>query len=191
MALRISSKKKIDIPLAKKDIDTINQIEVVTIVKLDTVKNSNKTQTEYPDWLYSINGEISEELSQYGNSEISKYRKLNDSLSFAIIEFNTGICSQYSLDTYLNKKEIDNLEISVNCAHDLSIPEYEWKEYELLTPKTIKLKEYREYVHDSLIDSNGYMKDGYDFSEAETKIDSTVTIFEIQSNGKIDKQNKN
>ena len=95
------------------------------------------------------------------------------------------------MDTYLNKKEVDNLEISVGCDHDLSIPEYEWKEYELIKSKTIKLKGYREYVDGSLIDSNGYMKDGYDFLEVETKIDSVITLFQIQANGEINKQNKN
>ncbi len=92
------------------------------------------------------------------------------------------------MDTFLNEKEVDHIEISIVCDHNLSIPEYEWKEYELITSKTIKLKEYREYVHDSLINSNGYIKDECDFLQVETKIDSIITLFEIQTNGKINKQ---
>ncbi|WP_271766246.1 hypothetical protein [Aquimarina algiphila] len=192
------SKKKTNIPIAKKDSELINQVEVSTTEEQNIVKKSNKslpvsnkTQTEYPDWLNIINREINEELGQYGKSKINKYTKLNDSISYAIFEFNDGVCSKHSMDTYLNEKEVDHIEISVGCDHDLSVPEYEWKEYEMITPKTIKLKEYREYAHDSLIDSNGYMKDEYDFLEVETKIDSVINLFEIQANGEINKQNKN
>jgi len=191
------SKKKTDTPIEKKVSDT-NTLTEISATEQDTLKSNpndihttNKIQSGYPNWLNNKNGEINEELSEYGNSKINKYMKLNDSISFAIFEFNDGVCTKFSLDTFLNEKEIDALEISVSCDHDLSIPEYEWKEYQLIEPKTIKLKEYREYVHDSLIDSNGHMKDEYDFSEAETKIDTVISFFQIQANGEVYKLDKN
>jgi len=193
-----NSNEKPGIPIINKDSELVNQSKDSTIKEKNTVKKSNKstsvtnkTQTEYPDWLNTINEQINDELEQYGESKIKNYTKLNDSLSYAIYEFNDGICSKQTLDTYLNKKEVDQIEISVGCDRDLSIPEYEWKEYELIKSKIIKLKAYREYVHDSLIDSNGYMKDRYDFLEAETKTDSVITLYEIQVNGEINKHNKN
>ena len=188
------SKEKTNILIRKKNTEKINQTESVTLKEQDTIKNSNKnlpksneTQNEYPDWLNIINGEINKELGQYASSKIIKYTKLNDSLSYAIFDFNDGVCSKYSLETYVNEKEVDYLEIGQSCDHDLSTPEYKWKEYEIIDPKKIKLKEYREYVHDSLIDSKGNMKEEYDFMEADTKIDSTISILKINSNGTTDK----
>lgn len=188
------SKKKTDVPIQKLVSDINTQTEI-SITDQDTLKSnlidiviSNKTQSDYPNWLNNINKEINVELSEYGNSKINSYTKLNDSISYAIFEFNDGVCSKHSLETYLNEKEVDQIEISVGCDHDLSIPEYEWKEYQMIEAKTIKLKKYREYVHDSMIDSNGYMKSEYDFLEADTKIDSVITFFEIQANGDIKKQ---
>ena len=134
------------------------------------------------------NQKITSNFGGSGESKINSYVELNDSISYAVFEFNDGVCSINYLKTFLNQKEKENIEIGLNCDHEISIPEYKWKTYEFITSERINLVEYREYVHDSMIDSNGRIKEGFDFLELETKIDSVFKLITIENNGKILKQ---
>ena len=155
-------------------------------IKRDSI--ITETSTKYPNWLRVENQKITSNFGGSGESKINSYVELNDSISYAVFEFNDGVCSINYLKTFLNQKEKENIEIGLNCDHEISIPEYKWKTYEFITSERINLVEYREYVHDSMIDSNGRIKEGFDFLELETKIDSVFKLITIENNGKILKQ---
>ncbi|WP_053993046.1 hypothetical protein [Mangrovimonas sp. TPBH4] len=161
-----------------KKVDTI-----ISTPQIQSVKNKE-------DWPKSLLTIMNEEIKNYGIYNIDKLVTLNDSLKIILFEFNDGVCAQTNLGTYLNENEIDFMEIGIQCDHDLSIPKYEWKVFEFIAQNKFKIKEFREYVHDSLIDSNGHIKDGYDFIESETKIDSIINHYVINLNGEISKQIK-
>ena len=151
---------------------------------------SNESNTEFPNWIKEINKEINDELGQYLNNDIEEFNELNDSLSTCVFVSNDGVCSKYSLATYLNQKKVENVEIGIECDHDMSIPKHEWQEFKFSSAKTFQTIGFSEYVHDSLIDNNGYMKEEHDFMESETKIDSIIKIFEINKMGNIIELNK-
>ena len=162
----------------EKEKSEINKTEILSTFSKDS-------KSEFPNWLEKINSEINDELGQHLNNDIVEYNELNDSLSTCVFLLNDGICSNYSLVTFLNQNEIENAEIGIECDHDMSIPQYEWQEFEFLSATTFRTIEFSEYVHDSLIDNNGYMKEEYDFMESQTKIDSIIKMFEINKIGKI------
>jgi len=166
--------------LLNQDTSSIRDKEVKKVIK-----------SKYPRWIEDFNLDINKVLAQYGNSEIDNYVKLNDSLSYATFIFHSGVCSEYTLYTYLHKREVDNIDVKSNCDMDLSATEYESKDYEIISSKIIRLKEYREYVDDSLIDPNGSIKNGLDFLEVDTKIDSVITSYIIKGTGVIEKTSAN
>ncbi|MBB3125300.1 PHP family Zn ribbon phosphoesterase [Mesoflavibacter sabulilitoris] len=175
----------------KKEVEIIPEKEKTESNKTKIPStSSNESNSEFPNWINKINSEINDELGQYLNNDIEEFNKLNDSLSTCIFVLNDGVCSKYSLATYLNQKEIENVEIGVGCDHDMSIPKYEWQEFEFLSATTFRTIAYSEYVQDSLVDANGNMKKEYDFMESKTKIDSIIKIFEIKKTGKIIERNK-
>ena len=148
--------------------------------------NIPKEQTTFPNWLETIKSIKNKERSLYGiNHEINSFNELNDSLTYAIFSITDGVCLKQELETYWNKKQADHLEIGKSCDHDLSIPKHSWKEYELKTATKIQITEYTEFVPDSLITEEGYVKEGYDFVEAETKIDTIFKTYFINKQGKI------
>lgn len=175
----------------KKNIEILPEKEKTEFNKTEIPSTFSKdSNSEFPNWIKEINSQINDELGQYLNNDIEEFNELNDSLSTCVFVINDGVCSKYSLVTFLNQSEIDNAEIGIECDHDMSIPKYEWQEFEFLSATTFQTIEFSEYVHDSLIDNNGYMKKEYDFMESETKIDSIIKIFEINKIGKIIERNK-
>lgn len=154
---------------------------VISPPQIESVKDKE-------DWPKSLLSIKNKEVENYGVYNIDKLITLNDSLKILLFEFNDGVCTQTNLGTYINENEIASMEIGIQCDHDLSIPEYKWKVFEFIDQNKFKIKEFREYVHDSLIDSNGHMKDEYDFIESETKTDSIINFYVINVNGEISKQ---
>lgn len=146
---------------------------------------STNSNSKFPIWIEKINLDINSELGQHQKRNIKEFNKINDSLSIYVFILNDGVCSKYSLVTFLNQNEIDNAEIGIECDQDMSIPEYKWKEFEFLSTTTFQTIEFSEHVNDSLIDNNGYIKEGYDFMESKTTIDSIIKVFEIDKTGKI------
>lgn len=177
--------------LKKKTVDIIpEKVKNESNKTKITTTFSNESNSKFPNWINKINSDINDELGQYQNNDIEEFNELNDSLSTCVFVFNDGVCSKYSLATYLNQKEIESIVIGIECDHDMSTPKYKWQEFEFLSATTIRTIAYSEYVHDSLVDAKGYIKEGYDFMESETKIDSIIKIFEINKIGKIIERNK-
>ena len=154
-------------------------------VETDTVL-SNEEQATVTDWLEITKNAKNKEMNRYGNHyEIESYTVLKDSLSYAVFMISSGTCLRQELETYWNRKKRDQIEIEESCDHDLSIPKHSWKEFEFVTPTRISIKEYSETVPDSLIAEDGYLKEGYDFIEAKTKMDTIIKTFEISYDGAI------
>jgi len=153
--------------------DTFKEIEI------------QKTDFKFPDWLAQLYpNEIKLKYRTIGQ-ELTDFKKLNDSVAYCTYNQMDGVCLWSFIKTYVNKTQVDSLEIGQNCDHDLSQPTYSWKEYEFNPLNIISLTKYIESVHDSLIDKNGYVKEKYDFLESETIIDSTRQLFQVEQNGMI------
>lgn len=167
----------------------IEEMQNQPVVKDNSVEkelgNLQQVQTTFPAWLETIKRTKNKEMSRYGiDHKIDSFMELNDSLSYAIFSITDGVCLKQELETYWNKNFIDHLGIGESCDHDLSIPKHSWQEYELKTPTKIHITTFTESVPDSLIDKEGYLKEGYDL-ETQTKIDTTVKTYLINKDGKI------
>ncbi len=149
-------------------------------------EENEEIESSFPDWL--IENYPTELEFEYGytlKQEIKDYRIVNDSISYCIYQQMDGVCSRRILDTYTKQIKTDSLEIAENCDHDLSLPTYSWKEFEVKSSNIILTTEFIESVHDSLIDENGMMKKGYDFMEAETTVDTIKQVFQVNNQGLI------
>lgn len=147
---------------------------------------SNGEQATVPDWLEIVKNAKNKEMNPYGNHyEIESYTVLNDSLSYAVFMSSSGTCLRQELETYWDRKIRDQIEIEESCDHDLSIPTHSWKTFVFVRPTTIQVNKFTESVPDSLITKEGYLKEGVDFIEAETQIDSVITTYTITKKGEI------
>ncbi|WP_299316023.1 hypothetical protein [uncultured Aquimarina sp.] len=165
-----------------KDEEKETQNESNTLDLIETKKNVPISRL--PDWLSEKNIELKEDLHPSQNSSIEQYEKLNDSLYSCIFILNDGTCSEHSLVTYLNRNEIDNLDIGKACDHDQSFSRNEWKEYKMLNSNLIKITDFTEFVHDSIVSSDGWIMDKFR-DDYETMLDSVIKYYKIESDGKI------
>jgi len=154
----------------------------------DEKEESNKIiNNTYPKWLIELYESDIDLPNDQMTQKIVDFKQVNDSVTFSIQELSTGTCLTSFLTTQIHNIETEELEISDECDHDLSQPKYSWKIFKFKESLIIQTTEYTEYVHDSLIDSDGFMKDGYDFIEVDTKIDSIISTYKITDKGKITK----
>ena len=66
----------------------------------------------------------------------------------------------YTLATYIDGKEIDQISVLYACDADQVAPEYKWTEYDSITARSFRIRAYREYAIDaSLIGSDGFLKE--------------------------------
>jgi len=149
-----------------------------------------KSDSKFPKWLIK---EYPNEIKigiQTIIQKIENFESINDSLKYYTYSQSDGVCVTEYLVTFINRNKKDSLQITEMCDHEQSIPSYSWKESAILNQKTIVTMEYKESVLDSLIDNDGNIKWNLDFSEAETKIDSTFTDYEINELGLINEIQK-
>lgn len=166
-------------------------LNLSAIIENEEQTNNFEEQAHHPNWLITIANIKNKEMNQYDvQYKIDTYNAINDTLSYAVFSITSPVCLSYELATYWNKKQVDYLEIGQNCDHDLSILKHSWKEYEFKTTTQIETITFTEYVHDSLVGEDGYMKDGYDFIEAVTTTDTLMNSYFINKKGKITKYKK-
>ena len=174
----------------QKTKNIINPIDI----KVDTTKYSSSTKLtkierdksnkKLPDWLYQKNIEIKKDLRPNQNSNIEQFEKLNDYLYTCVYSLNDGTCGEYLLVTYINEKEIDNLEVGIACDHEQSLPNYKWKEFKTINSHLIKTIEFTEFVHDSIVNSDGWIKEKY-ADTYDRMLDSVVNFYKINVDGRI------
>jgi len=149
-------------------------------------KEQTLIDSTYPKWLTNLYPTISKDSTGYHmDQELVNFRQINDSVTYSVLKKTDGICLSETLSTQLNNVEFNSLEITNDCDHELSMPSHNWKNYKFIDTNIIEVSEFTEAVHDSLINEFGLVKEQYDFLEADTKIDSTLTIYKINSNGEI------
>ena len=145
-------------------------------------------QSGFPQWLKVLYpAEVVEEY-QLLRREIVLFENVNDSVTYCVVEQNDGVCQWYFLLTQVNRVETGNAVLGHNCDHDQSRPEYSWKEYSVGSTHSFKTIEYTETVHDSLIDENGHMKEGYEYESAEKLLDTAQKVLQVTQSGKISEE---
>lgn len=149
-------------------------------------QNKNSKKPGFPNWLKkNYPTKIEFENGYAITLKIKDYQIINDSISFCIYEKLDVVCQRVILHTYSKQTKTDSLEISEICDHDLSIPIYNWKEYEIKSSNQIIVIDFKESVVESFINNKGEIKRDYDFDDAETKIDTTTRVYKINKNGRI------
>ena len=107
MSCNNSTQKAVDDSAA----DKIAEEEIPNFPKKDTIRNTDESKPEIPNWLLGINDVMNKGRGQYGAYEIHKYTELSDSLSASVFEYSDGVCLRHILRTYLRQKEIGNYSI--------------------------------------------------------------------------------
>lgn len=139
----------------------------------------------FPEWLTQLYpSEIRLEYQTISQG-LTAYYRVNDSISYCIYEQMDGVCTGHFIQTFMHMNKKDHLEIGNNCDHDQARPEYTWKEFEIISSNEILTIEYKESVHDSLITTDGWLKEKYTFSEVKTVVDTTSQLFQIDESGMI------
>ncbi len=126
-----------------------------------------------PEWLTQLYPTEIRLEYQTISQGLTVYYRVNDSISYCIYDQMDGVCTRHFLQTFVHNTKKDHLEIGNNCDHDQSRPEYTWKEFEMKSPTNILTVEYKESVHDSLITTDGWLKEKYTFSDLKTVVDTT------------------
>lgn len=160
-------------------------------VKLNKIEKSNvesQKQDTIPNWIKKLH-ESKDNLPSYVYEQaVIEFKNLNDSVSWGVIDRNTGVCNQKILITYVRSREINREEIESHCDHDMSNPKYSWMDFEFLTNDHLIVHKFVESVHDSFVNERGMLKNELDYEELEKQIDSTRVILKIDENGKIKKE---
>jgi len=164
--------------------DTTKNATAFSILESPLEEEAKDSQTP---WWHERLALLNVGMGEFGKYTFKKETKLNDSLSYLVLGLNDGICNFEYLATYLNKEEIEFVELAKGCDLDLSVPVSKWIACEFESQTSFIVKHFIEKVHDSLIAPDGYIVNGIDFIEAETTIDSTETKFTILPNGTIKK----
>ncbi|MBL4753379.1 MAG: hypothetical protein JKY52_07285 [Flavobacteriales bacterium] len=138
---------------------------------------------KYPEWLTSLYPNNLQEEYRTLAQEITLFERVNDSVTFCIINQKDGVCLRSILAVLINERGVGNMVIGHSCDHDQSRPEYTWKEYSVESAYTLRTTEYKESVHDSLIDENGLMKVEYD--DVNKTVDTSIQVFLVTQIGEI------
>ena len=168
--------------------DNYNEDKVETerqITETSTQFEKHKDSLQFPDWLTNLYPSELKLKHQTIVQKLTDFRRVNDSVAYCTYKQMDGVCERHYLETFVHKKQRASLEIGYNCDHDLSIPTYTWKEFEVKSSNLILTNEYTESVHDSMINDNGRMKKAYSFLEAETTIDTARQVFQVDQKGMI------
>ena len=140
-----------------------------------------------PTWVKDI---YAVEIENKGGSitqEVLEFKRLNDSVTYVVCLRLDGVCMTTVLNTHKGQRTFKDLEVGKLCDHDLSQPSYKWKDYQLRDPNNIEVVEYHESVHDTLIDSMGRMRQGFDYTEATKVVDTVTQFYRVTMSGEIEK----
>ena len=121
--------------------------------------------------------------------QVTYFRQLNDSASYCILQLQDALCTTTFLATQVNKKNKQIGQLEENCDGDLSQPEYTWSTYRYDSLRhTFITTEYVESAKpEFLIEENGEkrFREGYNFDNAKTTIDSMRITRNVLPNGLI------
>ncbi|MCB9334812.1 MAG: hypothetical protein H6586_01570 [Flavobacteriales bacterium] len=161
----------------------------VSLVETDIIA-SEGNKIQYPKWLTLLYPDsiINNEWIQY--QSIVKFIELNDSISYCIYESIGGVCSNTYLATHKYNKKLQSIVIAENCDHDLSIPNYSWKEYKLKDDYIIEITEFIQSVPIEFLNEEGQFNDGETFEDFELLEYKYYSSIEITETGEILDLNK-
>jgi len=171
------SKNELGTQEKKQEVISIEANNNSSTQKKNGLEHLQETLSKFPAWL-------EEAKPDQLDSKIISFQELNDSLSYAIFENSSG-CITQNLETFLNEKKIDDLEIQEICDHDQNASVQKWKEYRLSNSNSIELLKCYKYSDSSKTKKNKSAKSTLDFLEVTAKIDTIVTFHQIKSNGSI------
>lgn len=139
----------------------------------------------FPHWLSVLYPSEVSSKNQVLGQRLVNFREMNDSVAYCIYEQLDGVCSRQFLATYVRRERRDSLEIGHICDHDQSVPTYTWKEFGVHEPHRIWTNEYKESVADSLINEQGFMKEGHDHLNVGRRVDTLRREFQIDPRGRV------
>lgn len=167
----------------------------IDIQEYKEVNQSSLQGEPESEWLTELYKDKIEYFSHYDSSYKivvieETFKLLNDSISYCIIEIHSEVCLEEFIVTQFNKQTKDMLKIAELCDSDLSLPFYNCINYNMLNDTIFMIKNYREYIPDSLLTLNGEIpnEQSREFFEGLV-IDSTISEIKILNDGNILKRN--
>lgn len=151
----------------------------------NTPKGIRYYSSSYPHWLQDRYEDRTKWEEGVIDQRIIEFQEIPKKVAYCIYTINNGVCTMSKLVTLTKDTIIDELELERGCDISLNASQHKWKSYEKTSEVKFEVREYIEFSTPSYIGKNGYLKDGFSFDEIETKLDSTISIYAIEENGKI------
>lgn len=115
---------------------------------------------------------------------LDDYHKLNEKVDFLIYTVHDGTCNSGYLLTLVNREPMFEEVVEQFCETDLSFTKSFQTEYRKVDINSYLVTRRKEVVNDSCaIDSLGRYLEGMNLHNVETRIDSSVKILTVNSNG--------
>lgn len=115
---------------------------------------------------------------------LDDYHKLNAKVDFMVYTVHDGTCNSGYLLTLVNREPMFEELVEQFCETDLTFTKSFQTEYKKLDVNAYLVTRRKEVVNDSCaVDSNGHYLDGMNLHNVETRIDSSVKILTVNSNG--------
>lgn len=115
---------------------------------------------------------------------IETFQSINDTLSYVITERSSDNCWENWAYSFIQEKLTDSLQLALNCDHDNMRAEAHFKHFTLdtITQQILRYEIFSK-VDDKFIDSNGHVKEPYDFSTLDHISDTVRTYFILSLEG--------
>ena len=138
---------------------------------------NSKEEAPSTEWLRTMYMKlIDSTLFNTESLRVVHFSQLNDSASYCILQLQDEMCTTTFLATQINKNNKQIGQLDENCDGDLSQPEYTWStyQYDSLRHTFITTEFVESAKPEYLTEENGEkrFKDGYNFDNAKTTIDS-------------------
>lgn len=144
----------------------------------------------YPFWLkkiYEDSLKLIENPNGYYDTivEIQEFVQLNDSISYCVFNNGNGNCGFSFLASQKFKKPYYTFEIALNCDADQGYFESIYSDFKKIDSVRFFKTTIREYVPDSLVDENGWIKFGKTIEDCPLLNDTIYHEYSVLNNGKI------
>jgi hypothetical protein len=147
-----------------------------------------------PSWLTQMfNKDTTSQYMMEIHQQVDEFAIVNDSVSYCILLISDGTCGKRQLVTLVNRQKRKDIQIAVECTGDQSHGSYEWTEFTRNGIRDFEITRYEESVADSLLDKDGWIKQGIEneIIELNTRTDSSKRWLTVNDAGDIIEKNNN
>lgn len=169
---------------------------LIALFSCNCGSNNNTPITALPadnsgNWAYSLYNKSDTSEYTVTTHTVTYFKQINDSVSYCLIDIDDQlVCLKTMLAVQINRNPVKEQEIRSACDGDLSIPFFNYSEYNLdSSTNSIRYVIYNQSADLKYLeqDKSGNLKfkDGYDMENAEIKEDSVVSLISVLPTGKL------